>query len=69
MARFILDVNTDGKEVTNQAVMHIVMNALSESVSSMTCVNQDNDTQFHEDEIKNRLTYDEIKVFNDNLHG
>lgn len=69
MARFILDINTDGKVETNKMVMALLMDSLSESVASITCVNQDNDTQFHNETIKNRLTYDEIKAFNDNPHG
>ena len=77
MARFILDIDTDGTTKASRIIMdaliekfiYTIPETATTQTASVTCVNNDSDTQFHCATIKNRLTYDEIKAFNDNPHG
>jgi len=68
MARFILDIDTANK-TENREYMLRIAELLYEDIASITCINQSNDTQFHEYEEDNKLTEDEVKTFNNNPHG
>lgn len=57
MARFILDVDGNHKEI-----MHEVIEALSlaNRVATISCINESNDSQFHNELERNKVTHDEL---------
>ena len=38
-------------------------------VASITCIEEHNNAQFHTNELKNKLTRKQVRVFNENPHG
>jgi len=63
MARFILDVaNLDPRHC--REFMQKVVEANSKEVLTISCVDDSNQSQFHTDETKNRLTSDQWKKYN-----
>ena len=79
MARFILDVATqyddNGKITTDiKKGMKLIANEyltkqFKGGVASITCIEEHNNAQFHTNELKNKLTRKQVRMFNNNPHG
>ena len=79
MARFILDVATQyddkGKIITDiKKGMGLIANEyltkqFNGGVASITCIEEHNTAQFHENPVYNKLTTKQIRKFNQNPHG
>jgi len=63
MARFILDVNTSEIE----RVMSIIGCTIG-GCTSITCIDETNTAQFHNQKHRNKLTSKQIRNFNTNPH-
>lgn len=69
MARFTLDIHNNDlseEQIVEQVVQAVSnLNIYQDSLSRIVCINTDNDTQFHSEDLdKNRLTKEEIIAHN-----
>jgi len=71
MPRFILDVaNTNGDgELDTKAFMEELCERFGNHFLSVVCVDKTNDSQFHEDAKKNKLSKEQIQNYNDYLRS
>jgi len=71
MPRFILDIaNTKFKgDLNTKAFMEELCEKYGNHFVSIVCIDETNDNQFYDESIKNRLSKNQVKNYNDYLRG
>jgi nicotinic acid phosphoribosyltransferase len=69
MPRFILDVANTNKDLDTKAFMEELCEKFGNHFLSVVCVDKTNDSQFHDDAKKNKLSKEQIQNYNDYLRS